>query len=425
LSTHVDALSKKTTMTKEVTMGLPGQRTAFSTLSPCDFTPKADLDDRVCKLRQEMVEKGISFAMILQNVDLLYFSGTLQKGIFVIPAEKEPILFVERNVERAVIETPLPVTRIERDRDIRQILVDCGVLKGKGGMELDVLPVAAFERWRNILGFGEFTDISPLIRNIRAVKSPFELSQIKRSGEICTHVFERAKDALREGRREVDISAALEAEGREAGHQGYLRMRGFNQEPMNICVAHGLSATVPSGGNVPIAGVGTTHAIAQGPSLGRLERGTPVLIDYCGGYNGYTTDETRTFAIGRLKERFRKPYEVARQIIEEAMVLGRDGLDATELFNLALQTAGKAGLEEYFMGYGHGKVSFIGHGLGLELNELPVITPSYHITLREGMVFAFEPKFVFPGEGAVGIEVDFIVGQKGLKRVTTSPIDTI
>jgi Xaa-Pro aminopeptidase len=230
---------------------------------------------------------------------------------------------------------------------------------------------------------------------------------------------------VREGMREVDISAILEAEGRKAGHQGYVRMRGFNQEAMNISVTHGRSATIPSWGNVPIAGVGITHAIAQGPSLSKVKRGIPVLIDYCSGYNGYTTDETRTFVVGKLKERFRKPYEVARQIIEEAMVYGREGLDGAELFNHALQIAKKAGLEEYFMGCGPGKVSFIGHGLGLELNELPVITPRHHITLREGMVFAFEPKFIFPGEGAVGIEVDFVVGQKGLNRITTSPIDTV
>jgi len=77
------------------------------------------------------------------------------------------------------------------------------------------------------------------------------------------------------------------------------------------------------------------------------------------------------------------------------------------------------------MGYGAGKVGFIGHGIGLEINELPVITPRHHIILEEGMVFAFEPKFIFPGKGAIGIEVDFIVRKKELERVTPTPIDIV
>jgi len=394
-------------------------------LSHCDFTPEEDLKNRIRRLKERMLESGISFSIILQNVDLFYFTGTLQKGIFFVPAEGEPALFIEKNIDRAVIETPLKIVHINSDRDVKGALTGTGALNGTGGMELDVVPVAVYRHWRDILHFDNFTDISPLIRDIRSVKSPFELTQVRRSGEICTHVFERSKDLVREGMREVDISAILEAEGRKAGHQGYLRMRGFNQEAMNISVAHGRSAAIPSGGNVPIAGVGITHAIAQGPSLRKVERGMPVVIDYCSGCNGYTTDETRTFAVGKLKKRFRKPYEVARQIIEDATVFGREGLDGVELFNCAFETARRAGLEEYFMGYGPGKVGFIGHGLGLELNELPVITPWYHVTLRKNMVFAFEPKFIFPGEGAVGIEVDFIVGSGGLERVTTTPIDTV
>jgi Xaa-Pro aminopeptidase len=91
----------------------------------------------------------------------------------------------------------------------------------------------------------------------------------------------------------------------------------------------------------------------------------------------------------------------------------------------ALQTVKKAKIEDYFMGYGEGKVSFIGHGLGLEINELPVITPRHRMILKEGMVFAFEPKFIIPDEGAIGVEVDFIVRKNGLERVTDTPIDLV
>jgi Xaa-Pro aminopeptidase len=397
----------------------------LTNLSECNFTPKEELENRIMQLRTSMEKQGITFSIILQNVDLFYFAGTVQKGIFVIPVDHDPMLFIERNIDRAAIETSLEIIPIQRDKDVKDILTAKGILKGKGGMELDVVPVSVFERWKSLLGFESFADVWPLIRDLRIVKSPFEIIQVKKSGALCDHVFDKAKDVVRLGMREVDIAAILEAEGRMVGHQGFLRMRGLNQEMMNLYITHGLSGTIPSSGDVPIAGAGVTHAIAQGPSLNKVESGVPVVIDYGGGYNGYITDETRSFVIGELKERFRKPYEVAKEIVEDATVYGKEGIDGTELFIRAEEKAKKAGLEKFFMGFGPGKVSFVGHGLGLEINELPVITPRHHIILQEGMVFAFEPKFIFPGEGAVGVEVDYIVRKNELERVTRTPIDLV
>jgi Xaa-Pro dipeptidase len=397
----------------------------LTNLSEGSFTPREELANRINQLKKNMEKQGISFCLILQNVDLFYFAGTVQKGVLAISVDHDPLLFIERNVDRAAVETGLEITPIKRDKDVKDILAARGILKGKGGMELDVVPVSVFERWKSLLGFENFIDIWPLIRDLRIVKSPFEIIQVKKSGALCDHVFDKAKDVVRLGMREVDIAAILEAEGRMVGHQGFLRMRGLNQEMMNLYITHGLSGTIPSSGDVPIAGAGVTHAIAQGPSLNKVERGVPVVIDYGGGYNGYITDETRPFVVGDLKERFRKPYEVAKEIVEDATVFGKDGVDGTELFNRAEEKAKKAGLEEYFMGFGPGKVSFVGHGLGLEINELPVITPRHHIILQEGMVFAFEPKFIFPGEGAIGIEVDYIVRKDKLERVTHTPIELV
>lgn len=397
----------------------------LTNLSDASFTPREELENRIGQLKKNMEKEGISFSVILQNVDLFYFAGTVQKSILVIPVDDEPVLFVERNIDRATVETTLPITPIKRDKDVRDILMDRGILKGRGGMELDVVPVSVFERWKSILGFENFTDVWPLIRDLRLIKSPFEIIQIRKSGEICDHIFERARDTIREGMRELDIAAILEAEGRKAGHQGFLRMRGLNQEMMNLYVTHGRSGTIPSSGDVPIAGAGVTHAIAQGPSLNRVQRDVPLVVDYGGGYNGYITDESRAFVVGELREPFRKAYEVAREIVEDAAVYGEEGLDGTELFNRGAEMVRKAGLEDFFMGYGPGKVGFVGHGLGLEINELPVITPRHHVILQEGMVFAFEPKFIFPDKGAIGIEVDFIVRKDRLERVTLTPTDLV
>jgi Xaa-Pro dipeptidase len=397
----------------------------LKSLNKCDLTPREEIEERIDGLTKRMAARGISYAVILQNVDLFYFTGTVQKGVLVVSVDEGPFFFVEKSLVRARIETPLEIIPIKRDKDVKEMLAEKRVLKGEGGMELDVLPVQVYERWKNILGSDGFTDVSSAIKDVRIVKSPFEISQIKKSGEIISKIFAKAKEVVREGAREVDIASTLEAEGRTHGHQGFLRMRGLNQEMMNVYVTHGHSATYASGADVPISGVGVTHAIGQGPSINRVRRGIPLLIDYGGGYNGYITDETRVFAVGEMKEPFQNAYNVARDIIEDAAVFGKAGMDGTKLFERALEKVESAGLTDHFMGHGEGQVGFIGHGLGLEINELPVITPRHHVILEEGMVFAFEPKFIFPGEGAVGIEVDFIVRKDHLERVTDSSIDIV
>ncbi len=397
----------------------------YTNLNNCDFTPKEEIEKRIENLKKSMAKAGIDYAVILQNVDLFYFTGTIQKGVLIVPVDQSPLFFVEKSVCRADMESPLEIIPIKKDKDVGNFVSGKNVIKGRGGMELDVLPVTLFERWKSILDHGNIADVSPLIKELRLIKSEFEITQIIESGKLVSHVFEKAKTIIREGMREIDIEAELAREMRKKNHQGFLRMRGFNQEMMCGYVSHGFAATISSNADVPISGLGLTPAIGQGSSTNIITKGVPVIVDFGGGYNGYITDETRVYAVDKLKDIFLKGYQVSREIVEETMGFGKEGVDATELFIKAMDRIKKAGLEQYFMGHGEGQVSFVGHGLGLEINELPVITPRHKMILKEGMVFAFEPKFIIPGEGAVGIEVDFIVRKDTLQRVTDSPIDIV
>ncbi len=397
----------------------------FKKVGAFDEAPEEEFLKRMGVLKGLMAEAGFDYALLLENVDRFYFTGTMQKGMVVVPVDGDPLVFVEKGMERAKRETALPLIPVRRDKEIGQILSDRGILKGKAGLELDVLPVSLFERLKKGIAFDRYGDIAPLVKEVRIVKSPWELEQMKKSGRTLTHVFGKARDVVREGVTEVEIEATLLAEGRRVGHHGYLRMRGFNQEIMTMAVQSGYTGAIATIVDGPIAGAGVTPAVPQGSSFKRVERGIPVTIDYCGGYNGYHTDETRTFVAGELDEAFRKPYDTAREIIEDAMSFGREGVDCTEIFSRAYDMAKKAHLEDHFMGHGEGQVSFIGHGVGLEINELPIITPRHGRLLKEGMVFAFEPKFVLPHRGAIGIEVDFIVRPRGLERITADSLEII
>jgi Xaa-Pro dipeptidase len=390
-----------------------------------DFTPKEEICRRIDALKSGLAASGIDYGLIMQNVDLFYFTGSVQKGILVVFPDRDPLFFVQRSLVRARAETFLDIVPIGKEKDIGQYPGAVTLFKGRGAIEADVVPVAMAQKMAAIVGADGFADISCLIRDLRTIKSSYEIEQLKRSGALCDRAFARAREIIREGATEIEIEADLLADGRLGGHQGFLRMRGFNQEMMNLTVTSGFSGAIPSAGDVPISGMGVCTAIAAGSSHKPIERGIPVLIDYGGGYNGYITDETRSFVVGDMDELFRKPYEVARAIIEDIEAFGKAGTDVTEIFDRAYGRVKKAGLEAHFMGCGEGQVTFLGHGLGLEINELPVITGRHHTILKEGMVFAVEPKFVFPGKGVVGIEVDFIVRETGLERVTKTSYDLV
>jgi len=349
----------------------------------------------------------------------------MQKGILLVPARGEPLFFVEKGTIRAQRESPYPVLPLSRGSlAIKELLRMANITTGRWGMELDCLPYNLYARWRNELK-GEIVDVSPIIKRLRMIKSNFELNAIRESGRIVAHVFRRAKDIIEEGMTELEVAALLEYEGRKKGHQGALRIRGFNQEMDNICVTQGLSGTYPSFTEAPIFGIGLFPAFPHGASWNRIKKHLPIVIDYGGGYEGYTTDETRVYVIDKMDETFKRPYEIAREIIEDTASFAKEGTPVRELYSRAAKKVEKERLADYFMGYGEGKVSFLGHGIGLEIDELPVITEKNNEVLQEGMVFAFEPKFVIPEKGVVGIEVDFIVRKGGLERVTEIPIDII
>jgi Xaa-Pro dipeptidase len=390
-----------------------------------DLTPPEEIHSRIIRLQNVLVEKEIDLALILQNVDLFYFTGTIQNSYLVIPSHGDPLFFVQKDFARATVESPLKCMRIGSIKELPGRIREHNLPAKRVGMEFDVIPVSVFNRVKALFQEWEFEDFSREIKQIRSIKSEFEIYQIRKAGEIVTQVFSDVKNHLREDISEVELDARLTSIGRTLGHQFFMRMRGLNQEMMNIHVLSGESASVMTYSDTPLGGLGLNPAIAQGSSSKRIARDEPVVIDYGAGYNGYLTDETRTFVVGRLKEQYVKACHVALDIIADLESSARAGVVPARIYERSQEIADKAGLRPYFMGYGEGQVGFVGHGLGLEINEWPVISKGERRPLQPGMVFAFEPKFVFPGEGAVGIECDYIVREDGLERVTQFPKDVV
>ncbi|MFZ5631998.1 MAG: M24 family metallopeptidase [Bacillota bacterium] len=382
------------------------------------YTPKEELGRRVARLQGLMRRGGIEGAVIVQNADLFYFAGTIQRSHLFIPADGKPVLMVKKSFPRAREESALDeVIPLDNLKDLPAVIGSYGDKNMRViGFELDVLPAALYLKYQKLFAPAKITDIGQLIRTVRMVKSPYEIELLKGAADLNHAMFSRVKDFLREGITEVELAGNLEAVYRRHGHQGYVRMRGFNQEIVYGHLMSGVSLAVPSFLDSPEGGPGLNPSFPQGAGMKKIARNEPVMVDYVGVYDGYMVDQARIFCLGRLPDKFVRAYEAVINIQEEIKRRARPGVLCDELYNCAVKMASEAGLKDHFMGHPD-PAPFIGHGLGIELDELPVLARGFEIPLEEGMVFALEPKFVFP-EGEVGIENTFVIRETGAEALT-------
>jgi len=381
------------------------------------YTPKSELNQRVAKLQKLLQKKDIDGVIIIQNADLFYFTGTVQQSHLCIPAEGKPVLLVKKSYERAREESALDdIVYLDNLKDMLAVLRNYGYGNFKTlGFELDVLPVNLYLRYQKLFAPAKIVDASPLIRIVRMVKSDYELEIFRDAAKINAEVFSYVSDHLREGMSELKLNAIIDAYSREKGYSGFMRIRGFNQDLFQTMVVSGEN-TYPSYFWGAVGGKGISPAFAQGASDKPIGRNEPVFVDYGFILDGYILDQTRVYCIGELPDHLAQAYGTAVEILKQMEKLARPGLPCGKLHDLALKIAGDSPFAGHFTGYPT-PLAFVGHGIGIELDELPVIGHGFETPLEPGMVIALEPKFTFP-DGAVGIENTYVVTQSGLETVT-------
>jgi Xaa-Pro dipeptidase len=387
------------------------------------ITPASELKDRCQKLQRLMQDAGLDAALLLQNADLFYFTGSIQQGVLYVPASGEPVYMVRKEYTRARMECGLKeIVPFKSPRNIPEILSDFGLpLPKKAGMELDVLPVALFGRFRNVLPGCEIVDVSNLVRTVRSVKSSYEIEIMKDAALQVEKVCQRAREVIKVGMTDLELAAELEYAARKAGHQGLVRMRGFNSELFYGQVFSGPDSAVPAFNDTPLGGLGVNPSVGQGPSYKRIEPNQPIVVDFTGAFDGYLVDQTRIFCVGGLPDQLRKAYDDMVKIEQHAKQIAKPGVAWGAVYDECHQMAVDMGYAEHFMGSAGAQVSFIGHGIGTEIDEYPFIARGFSDQLlEENMTFAFEPKAVYPGLGAVGVENTFWVAGDGLKHITFS-----
>ena len=279
-----------------------------------ELTPPEEIQTRIERLQSYLRNEKVESCLILQNVDLFYFSGTVQRSYLHIPGNGDPVLMVQKDFDRARKESPLKnIIPIERPRAISSILKKEGGMK-RVGLECDVLPVTQLRQLEKIFPHSEFVDISKAIKQVRMVKSPYEIGQLRRSAKILDEVFEYAKKVLKTGMTEIEAESQLIELGRLRGHQGLTRMRAWNQDMVNACVLSGKSGSALTHLDVSVIGPGISPAFPQGSSFNPIGRDVPIQIDFSIAYNGYITDGARTYVIGALPEELKEAYGAALEI---------------------------------------------------------------------------------------------------------------
>jgi Xaa-Pro aminopeptidase len=384
-----------------------------------ETVPKAEIEQRIRRFQDALAAIDLEGAFILQNADIFYFAGTIQSSVLFVPCQGKPVLMVQKNLQRARLESSLnEIVPIKSKSQIPGVLMDFKFDQlARAGLEMDVLPTNLYLWFQKAFSRCRWLDVSDCIRKLRMVKSSYEVKQIQKAAAILHIGFTEIKRIIQAGMTELEIDANLAMIARRQGHMGAMRMRGWNQEMTYAHVLSGENGAVVSLLNSPHGGSGTTPAMAQGAGFRRIKKNEPIGIDFGVAVNGYVGDMFRTYVIGKLPYALKKAHDCAQEILGLLSEKAQPGISCAQLYAEAVEKASKEGLRDFFMGHGEGQVRFIGHGIGLEIDDYPIVSPNFDGVLEEGMVLALEPKFVFPQNGLVGLEDDYLMTSNGLKRL--------
>lgn len=367
------------------------------------------------KIRALMVQQGIDAALITCNVNLIYTYGRVVSGYLYLPLNAPARLFIKRpnDIEGEHIHP------IRKPEQITELLKECGLpLPAKLMLEGDEL---SFTEYNRLAACFPETEVVPcgtaLIRQARSVKTPIEIEMFRRSGAAHTKAYEQIPSVYQPGMTDRQLSIEIERLMRLEGCLGIFRVFGQSMEIFMGSLLAGDNAAVPSPYDFALGGKGLDPSLPGGVSGTLLQAGQCFMVDMGGNFYGYMGDMSRVFSIGRLPEQAYTAHQTCIEIQEEITAMAKPGTVCEDMYNKAIEIVTKAGFADYFMGVDQ-KAKFIGHGIGLEINEMPVLAPRMKQELEPGMVFALEPKIVLPSIGPVGIENSWAVTTDGLEKLT-------
>lgn len=384
-------------------------------------TIKSDLILKWNRMQKELKEMGMDACLLSVDVNLFYTTGRIYSGYFYLPTEGKPWFFVKRPNGLSGEQ----VVYIRKPEEIPGILADAGLQRPEHLLlELDELSYNETQRLLKALNPMEVGNGTLFMRMMRRIKTPMEIEQFRIAARKHEATYREIPACYRPGMTDLELQFEIELRMRRNGSMGLFRAFGPNMDIFMGSLLTGENAETPSPFDFALGGEGVNAACPLGANGTPLKEGMAVMIDMAGNYTPYMTDMTRVFSIGKLPEEAYRAHQVALEIQEAVKALIKPGTPCSELYSIAAEKAQQAGLAANFMGTRQ-QAKFVGHGIGLQINELPVLTPRSKDALQANMVFALEPKFVLPGIGAVGIENSFLVTEDGGEQLTLAPEEII
>ncbi len=375
---------------------------------------------------QQAVASCADAAILSDKATMYWLTGRVFAGFAYVPADGTPLFGLRRCVQ---FESD-GVTAERKIEDFARHVAAAMPAPGRLALEMDSSSYSAVARisaafaaqWPD----AETVNAGAALRAMRAVKTPQQIEMMRRSGLRQEAVYRRIPAIYTPGMTDYELQVEIERESRLEGCLGQFRTAGDEMELFMGNVLTGDNADTPSPYDFAMGGAGMDPSLPVGADGSVIRRGCTVMVDVNGNYTGYMTDMTRTYRLGDIPAEALRAHELSREICRRLAEMGTPGRPAREMYETALGMAREAGLEHRFMGHRQ-QAGFVGHGLGIEINEAPVIAPRSRDILAEGMCIALEPKFVIAGVGAVGIENTYVVRADGrpMECITNAPEEII
>lgn len=395
-----------------------------------EAVPREELNARRERFLKKMDElaPGWETVILVSRVNQLYFAGTMQDGVMTFQKDGSRKLFVRRSFERACDESNLPRDEILPMSSFRNLASALGEEIGETYVEKDVLTVSILEMMERYLKIRALKSVDPIVARVRAVKSPWEMKWLELAGRQH-HLFmtEILPTYFREGMSECDLAGEIYRGALKCGYQGVTRFGMFQCEVAYGQYGFGESSLYPTNFNGP---GGSRGMSAASPFTGsreiRLERGMSVFADMSFAVNGYHTDKTQVFFFrgdgseAKIPEEALEAHEKCRELELVIADRLRPGAIPGEIYADIMESLPKDFLVN-FQGFGARSVKFLGHSIGLQVDEYPVLARGFSEPLEENVLFAVEPKKGIAGYGTVGVEDTFVVTPDGGRCLTGKP----
>ncbi len=380
------------------------------------LVPEKYLRARLQKSARLCRELDLAGMLFTQAADIFYLSGTMQQGAVFVDQKARPRLFLRRHAGRGMAESPFSAQVVKGFSDIaRELALPAG---SRLGLALDVMPAREYLGWQKRLPGVELVDISGPWLKLKGVKDTYELEALARAGRIAVQVYEQVPRLLREDMSEAALAGRLLALAMELGAMNLARSRSPYLDNYTWHLVAGPPGAAPSAIDAAFNGIGPSPAFPLGASLLPIRRGDPVIVDIGICYDGYLTDQTRTYCLGPAPGPVRRAPEVLEQVERVVLEHLRPGARSGDIYQAAVDTARELGMAHAFLGRDDHRIKYVGHGTGLELGAPPYLLKGSREKVRAGEVYALELKMVLD-QGPVGLENTVVVNQQGPPTVLT------